>query len=142
MTMEPDIADLSPDQLLAAFLDACRDKDQEMATEMIHELRYRVWAGSPLPRDVRPDPNEQAEQRRISALWRADRAKQLGGGDRQLLHDEAKSVPTQSFDAWLRDQLVENDREDVEQLIEQGWTWADALAFVKDNSREGGGDDA
>lgn len=49
-------------------------------------------------------------------------------------------MPTQSFDAWLRDRLAENDREYVEQLIEQGWTWADALEFVKDNPREGGDD--
>lgn len=54
---------LSPDQLLAAFLDACRDKDQDMATEVIHELRYRVWAGSPLPRDVRPAPAKPREVR-------------------------------------------------------------------------------
>lgn len=70
MTDESDISDLSPDQLLAAFLDACRDKDQDAATEVIHELRYRVWAGSPLPRDVRPDPKEQAELRQLSALRR------------------------------------------------------------------------
>lgn len=70
MTNDPDVRDLSPDQLLAAFLDACRDKDQDAATDVIHELRYRVWAGSPLPRDVRPDPAEQKELRQLSALWR------------------------------------------------------------------------
>lgn len=67
----PDLRDLSPDQLLAAFLDACRDRNQEAATDAIHELRYRVWSECPLPRDVRPDPKEQAELRRMSALRRA-----------------------------------------------------------------------
>ncbi len=70
MSDEPDIGALSPDQVLAAFLDALRDKNRDKATEMIHELRYRVWAGSPLPRDVRPNPAEQAELRRLSAMWR------------------------------------------------------------------------
>ena len=68
-----DLHDLSPDQVLAAFLDACRDHDQEAAVNTIHELRYRVWSECQLPRDVRPDPKEQAELRRVSALWRARR---------------------------------------------------------------------
>jgi hypothetical protein len=66
-----DLRDLSPDQVLAAFLDACHDRNQEAATDAIHELRYRVWSECELPRDVRPDPKEQAELRRFSALWRA-----------------------------------------------------------------------
>ncbi len=70
---DPHISDLSPDQLLAAFLDACRDRDQAAATDAIHELRYLVWAGSPLPRDVRPDPTQQAEIRRLSAELRRQR---------------------------------------------------------------------
>ncbi len=74
MSDEPDIGALSPDQVLAAFLDALRDKNRDKATEMIHELRYRVWAGSPLPRDVRPDPKEQAELRQLAALLREQRA--------------------------------------------------------------------
>ncbi len=67
------MTDLDPNQLLATFLDACRDNDRDAATEAIHELRYRVWAGSPLPRDVRPDPREQAELRQLSALLRRKR---------------------------------------------------------------------
>lgn len=61
--------------------------------------------------------------------------------DSDPAHDKRPAVmPTQSFDAWLRDRLTENDCEHVELLIEQGWTWADAFEFVKDNPREGGGD--
>ena len=83
--------DMSPDQLLAAFLDACRDFDRDAATDALHELRYRVWAGSPLPSDIRPHPEEQAELRRISALWREERRKQTGG------------VPTKSLNERTRD---------------------------------------
>lgn len=68
-----DVTEMTTDQLLATFLDACRDRNQPAAFDAIHELRYRVWCGSPLPRDVRPDPKEQAKLRRMSALWRAER---------------------------------------------------------------------
>lgn len=70
-----DLAEMSTDQLLAAFLDACRNRNQPAAFDAIHELRYRVWCDSPLPRDVRPDPKDQAELRRMSALWREERRK-------------------------------------------------------------------
>lgn len=73
MTDEQDVPDLSgldPNQLLAAFLDACRDRNRDAAIQTIHELRYRVWSDSPLPRDVRPDPKQQREIRRLSAELR------------------------------------------------------------------------
>jgi hypothetical protein len=75
---DPHISNLNPDELLARFLDACRDRDQDAGIEAIHELRYRVWGGSPLPHDVRPDPAQQAEIRRMSALIRELRRQWTG----------------------------------------------------------------
>jgi len=69
--------EMLPDQLLAAFLDACRAGDRETAADAISELRYRVWGGSDLPRDPRPDPKVQAELTHLATLWRTARARQV-----------------------------------------------------------------
>jgi hypothetical protein len=68
--MTSDNDDKYVDQLLAAFLDACRDGDREAAVDALHVLRLRVWGGSPLPRDPRTDPAELARLTRDAALWR------------------------------------------------------------------------
>ena len=66
------LADLSTDELLSLFLDACRDHDRDAAFDAIHELHYKIWmrSQSRLPLDPRPDPRELAELRRFSAEGR------------------------------------------------------------------------
>ena len=39
--------------------------------------------------------------------------------------------------AWIRENLNEQDAEDVDGLIDEGWTEEDAIAFVMENPREG-----
>ena len=71
---EPDLKDLTATQLHVKFMDALRDRDREAAVDVIHELRYKIWAElGELPRDPRPNPAEQTEIRRLSAERRRKR---------------------------------------------------------------------
>ena len=54
-------------------------------------------------------------------------------------HDKRPpATPRGSFTEWVIDQLAEQDAEDVQMLVDKGWTLDDARAFVGENPREGG----
>ncbi len=56
-------------------------------------------------------------------------------------HDKRPAaMPTQSFDAWMHDQLAQQQADDIEALVDKGWSLDDARAFVGENPREGGGE--
>lgn len=48
------------------------------------------------------------------------------------------AMPTMPFDAWMRQEIEQQQADDIEALVDKGWTLDDARAFVGDNPREGG----
>jgi len=62
------------DDLLVQFLDACRDGNRGVALITVRLLYNHILNGQPLPHDIRPDPKQQAEIRRLSAQLRSRNA--------------------------------------------------------------------
>lgn len=54
-------------------------------------------------------------------------------------HDKRPAaVPTMPFDMWLQRELEQQQADEIEALVDQGWLEDDARAFVNENPREGG----
>ena len=51
-------------------------------------------------------------------------------------HDKRPpAVPTKPFDEWLQQELEQLQADEIEALVEKGWTLEDARAFVNENPR-------
>jgi hypothetical protein len=59
--------------------------------------------------------------------------------DSDPAHDKRPAaVPTVPFEEWMRLELEQQQADDIEMLVDKGWTLDDARAFVGENPREGG----